>query len=298
MTTTEGLQDRLTQTRTPADSRRDDDRGRRAREQLVRDHLPLVHYNVSEIAARVPLSVSRADLVSAGMLGLVQAAKSFDPERGVPFDRYATRRIAGALLDELRSLDWAGRSVRAGAREMRDAVEHFTDTKGRAPSTDEIAAEMGVDERAVRKLETDVHRATVLNLDLLIESGAPEASGADHSPSPEEVLLHREKTSYLNDAVAALPERLRRIVVASFYEDQPLTELAAEMGVSESRISQLRSEALRLLKAGLQTQLEPEQVAPEPLPNGRAARTRTAYYDAVAQGSSYAERLTESPTTS
>jgi RNA polymerase sigma factor FliA len=292
MTTTEGLQDRPARPREPV-APDPDVAQRRIREQLVRDHLPLVQYNVSEIAARVPLSVSRADLVSAGTLGLVQAARSYDPDRGVPFDRYATRRIAGALLDELRSMDWAGRSVRAGARTMRAAVEHLTDTKGRAPDAGEIAAEMGVDERTVRKLESDVHRATVLNLDLLIEAGAPEANGPDHSPSPEEVMVQRERASYLNDAVAALPERLRRIVVASFYEDVPLTDLAEEMGVSESRISQLRSEALRMLKAGLQTQLEPEAVAPEPLPNGRAARTRAAYYDAVAQGSSYAERLSE-----
>lgn len=261
----------------------------------MRDHIPLVHYNVAEIAARVPLSVSRADLVSAGTLGLVQAARSFDPERGVPFDRYATRRIAGALLDELRSLDWAGRSVRAGARTMRETVDQLTEARGRAPSAGEIAAEMGVDERTVRKLENDVHRATVLNLDALIEVGDPEAFRSDHSASPEEVLLDRERGAYLNDAIAALPERLQRVIVASFYEDLPLTELAREFGVSESRISQLRSEALRLLKAGLQTQLDPEQVPPEPVPKGRAARSRTAYYTAVASGSSYADRLAERP---
>src|SRR3954469_26033471 len=108
---------------------------RRIEEQLVREHLPLVHYAVSEMAAKVPRHVSRDDLVSAGMAGLAQAARSFDPARGISFDRYASTRILGALLDELRDRDWASRSVRSKARKMAAATDELTAKLGRAPSS-------------------------------------------------------------------------------------------------------------------------------------------------------------------
>ncbi len=97
-----------------------------AEEDLVRRHLPLVQYAVAEVASRVPRHVSRGDLVSAGMVGLAQAARSYDPSRGIAFDRYANQRIRGALLDELRSRDWASRTVRAKARAVTAATDHLT----------------------------------------------------------------------------------------------------------------------------------------------------------------------------
>src|SRR5881409_2996251 len=136
---------------------------RRIEEVLVSEHLPLVHYAVSEMAAKVPRHVSRDDLVSAGMAGLAQAARSFDPDRGINFDRYASTRIRGSLLDELRDRDWASRSVRSKARKVSAASEELTGKLGRTPSNDEVADHLGLETKAVNSITEDVHRAVVLN---------------------------------------------------------------------------------------------------------------------------------------
>lgn len=263
-------------------------------EGLIRQHLPLVHYAVSDLAGRVPRHVNRDDLISSAMFGLAQAAKAWDPERGVSFDRYARTRIKGALLDELRDRDWASRSVRAGARRMRSATDELGSALGRNPTPTEVGERMGVAPEVVRNLQDDVHRATVLNYDsLFLESedmpGIPsvEAGPLDH-------LLGREMRAYLHDAIVALPERLQRVVVGYFFEELPMADLAAELDVTESRISQMRAEALRLLHDGIQSQLEPETVAAEPT-TGRIARRKAAYYADVAAASTFRSRLSADP---
>jgi len=269
----------------------------RTEEELVREHLPLVHYAVAEIAHRIPNHVSRNDLVSAGMLGLAQAARTFDPDRGIAFDRYANTRIRGALLDELRGLDWASRSVRAQARGMQAASETLVSKLGRAPTKAELAAELKVDESTVHKLVDDVHRATMLNYESLVLDDSAEGLLPSNSVSPEETIVARERRAYLTDAVVALPERLRHVVIGYFFEDRSMQELADELGVSESRISQLRAEALVLLKDGINSQLEPEQVTKEVRPDGRVARRKAAYYATIAAGSDYRTRLSAQPPT-
>jgi RNA polymerase sigma factor FliA len=265
---------------------------------LVREHLSLVQYVVAEIVHRVPNHVSRNDLVSAGMLGLAQAARSFDPERGIAFDRFASTRIRGALLDELRGRDWASRSVRAKARELQAANDELTNSLGRSPTPEEVASTLGVEAGQVHKLIDDVHRATVLNYDSLVLEGDAESFLATGDAGPEDTLLDRERKAYLIDAIEALPERLRHVVVAYFYEERSMQEIADELGVTESRISQLRSEAMALLRDGINAQLEPDAVAPEARPKGRVARRRAAYFAAVAAGSEPRERLSERSTPS
>ena len=264
-------------------------------DKLVREHLPLVQYVVSEIAHRVPSHVSRNDLVSAGMLGLAQAARSFDPERGIAFDRFASTRIRGALLDELRGRDWASRSVRARARGLQATQEDLTNKLGRAPSPEEVAKTLDVPLEQVHKLVDDVHRATVLNYDSLVIEGDAESFLATDDAGPEDSMLDRERKAYLTDAVGALPDRLRHVVIGYFFEERSMQEIADELGVSESRVSQLRAEALLLLKDGINSQLEPEAIEPEERPNGRVARRKAAYYAAVAAGSDYRTRLSERP---
>ncbi|GIU85785.1 MAG: DNA-directed RNA polymerase sigma-70 factor [Acidimicrobiia bacterium] len=262
---------------------------------LVREHLPLVQYVVSEIANRVPSHVSRADLVSAGMLGLAQAARTFDPGRGIAFDRFASTRIRGALLDELRGRDWASRSVRARARSLQQAQEDLTSRLGRPPTPEELARELDVPLEQVHKLVEDVHRATVLNYDSLVLEGDAESFLASDDGAPEDELLDRERKAYLMDAIKALPERLRFVVMSYFFEERSMQEIADELGVSESRVSQLRAEALALLKDGINSQLEPDAVTVEARPNGRVARRKAAYYAAVAAGSDFRTRVSERP---
>ena len=257
---------------------------------LVASHLPLVSYAVTEIASRVPRHVNRDDLVSAGMYGLVQAAQAFDPDRGIEFAGFAKSRIKGAVLDELRCSDWATRSVRGMARRADQATDALTAQLQRTPTQTEVADRMGISEAAVVALCADVDRATVLNYESIILSGDAEdilpAAGAD----PEAQVLARERCSYLSDAVAQLPERMRQVIQGSFFDDRLLADIASELGLSEARVSQIRSEALALLRSGMHAHLGAQ--APEaPEPVGKVAKRKAAYYAAIGVASDYRSRL-------
>lgn len=266
-------------------------------EQLVRENLPLVHYAVNEISSRVPRHVSRDDLTSAAMFGLVQAARTFDAARGVTFPRFARARITGALLDELRGRDWASRSVRAKARSLQESADQLTNRLSRTPTSEELATEMKVDIEEVRRLTNDVHRATVLNYEAIFTETDADAESVlpASTPAPEDVLSARERTSYLVDAVVALPERLRTVVVGYFFDERPMQDIADELGVTESRVSQMRAEALALLKEGMNANLDPESMVDEAKPEGRVARRKAAYYAAVASASDFRTRLDATP---
>jgi RNA polymerase sigma factor for flagellar operon FliA len=250
-----------------------------------------VQHAVAEVASRVPRHVCRDDLESAAMLGLAQAARTYDPTRGIAFERHAGNRVRGALLDALRDSDWASRSVRTRARRMQRAADDLAVRLGRTPSVPEVAAELGLEPAGVHKLLEDVHRATVLNYDSMVADGGAEELLPADAETPDQVLLARERLAYLADAVVVLPERLRHVVTAYFFEERPMLQIAAELGVTESRVSQLRSEALVLLKDGLNAHLDPGTLLPEPRPGGRVARRKAAYYAAVAAASDYRTRL-------
>jgi RNA polymerase sigma factor for flagellar operon FliA len=268
---------------------------RREREdRLVRDHLPLVDFAVSQMAARLPRHVPRDELVSAAMAGLAQAARSFDETRDCRFDHYAQARIRGALLDELRSRDWASRSVRSKARRLLAAHDELTALLGRVPTTEEVAEKIGCETAAVEAITGDVHRSVILNYDSVVaEAGADTVLPADEE-SPDTVLLDRERKAYLIDAVAALPDRLRHVVVGYFFEERPMQELADELGVSPSRISQMRAEAVAMLKDGMTSQLDPETFCLAGEESPRVAKRKAAYVAAVAAGSDFKARLSVS----
>lgn len=259
-------------------------------DSLVRQHLPLVGHIVRETMARVPAHVSRDDLTSAGLAALVQAARSYDAGRGVAFSRYASTRVRGAILDELRSIDWASRSVRRRARQVDEVRNGLAAQLGRTPTDAEVAATLGVGIDEIAANEEDVSRAVVMSLQGFGEAPIDDML-ASHIPGPEDLMVHREKVSYLQDAVAELPERLRRVVEGYFFDEEPMAQIAAELGVTESRVSQMRAEALVLLKDALNTALEPAMVTPPTRPNGCAARRRDAYFAAVASHRSFAGRL-------
>jgi RNA polymerase sigma factor for flagellar operon FliA len=178
---------------------------------------------------------------------------------------------------------------------MSQASEELTAKLGRTPTNDEVARALDIDTGTVEKLVDDVHRATVLNYDSLVLEGDAESFLAADGENPEEAILSRERRAYLTDAVSSLPERLRRVVIGYFFEERSMQELADELGVSESRVSQLRAEALLLLKDGINAHLDPEQVEPEVRPNGRVARRKAAYYAQIAASSSYRARLDGEP---
>src|SRR5215216_5865244 len=261
-------------------------------DELVRANLHLASQAVHELARRLPPHVNRDDLSSAAMLGLAQAARSWDPERGASFERHAATRIRGALLDELRDADWASRSVRSRGRRLQQVAEELTGRLGRAPSEPELASELGTDVRAVQKLLGDVHRATMLNYESIVADGDADDLLPSGDRAPDHVLVDRERRAYLADAVL---ERLRVVVIGYFYEERPMLEIAGELGVTESRVSQLRAEALILLRDGLNAHLDPDILPAEPRPEGRLAKRRAAYHAAIAACSDFRARLDAAP---
>ncbi|KUL32696.1 sigma-70 family RNA polymerase sigma factor [Actinoplanes awajinensis] len=262
----------------------------RRREDIVRANMPLVGHLVREMLARVPAHVNRDDLLSAGYAALVAAARGFDVERGVPFPRFAAARVRGALLDELRGLDWASRSVRQRARRTDAAREELIAELGRTPTVPELAGRLGCTVEDIENAEGDVHRATVFSLQGFATATADDIV-TEPTAGPEEMLIIRERLGYLRHAVEALPERLRAVVQGYFFEERPMAEIATDLGVSESRVSQLRAEALVLLRDGMNTHLDPAMAAQDPPKEGCVARRRAAYYDRIASRGTLSTRL-------
>jgi RNA polymerase sigma factor for flagellar operon FliA len=254
-----------------------------ATEQLIVEHMPLVGYVVHELAARLPRHVDHGDLHSAGYLGLVQAAGAFDESRGVPFRRYANTRIRGAIMDELRTKSWGSRTVRQLGRLRDEAVAHLAALHGRMPSQAEIATHIGVTVQELDSVDDDLHRTVVLSMDAAPSLDVLEPSMPHPEATPEVELLRDEEHRYLHAAVEALPERLRTVVTMYFLQGRPMADIAEVLEVSESRVSQMRAEALGLMKDGMNASLDPERVPDADRPGGCVDRRRASYYAAVAR---------------
>lgn len=254
---------------------------RNAADSLITSHMPLVGHIVRETMARVPSHVNRDDLTSAGLTALVLAARAFDASRSVPFDRYASTRIRGAILDELRSIDWASRSVRRRARDLDETRSALAGALGRSATVAEVARAAGLSPEEVVANDDDVVRAQVLSLQgsstATVEEMVPHTE-----PSPDQIVEHAERLTYLREAIAELPERLRTVVEGYFFEERPMADIAAELGVTDSRISQMRAEALVLLRDGLNHALDPALLQRSDKPGGVANRRREAYFAAIA----------------
>jgi len=259
-------------------------------EELIRAHMPLVGHLVRDMLTRIPNHIHRDDLTSAGLHALVTAARGWDPDRGIPFHRFATTRIRGAILDELRALDWATRSVRTKARATDATRQSLTTALGRTPTSTELAQALGTTTTDLQQTDNDVQRATVLSLQGFATSSADDLV-TERTPGPEDMLLRREQIGYLHHAIASLPERLQTVITEYFIRERPMAEIAADLGVTESRISQLRAEALSLLKDGLNTHLDPD-LAPAPEnPESITARRRASYFANIAGNTSLRSRL-------
>jgi RNA polymerase sigma factor for flagellar operon FliA len=256
---------------------------------LVEHHLHQVGVLVSERLRNVPTHVRRDDLMSAGMMALVLSAVAYDPQRGVPFRSFAAFRIRGALTDELRAMDWASRSVRIRAREVETTRAQLAATLDRSPRTDDIADALGITTRELDVVNADLARGTVLSLQGLAAETLPSAT-ANSTDCPESMILHREQLGYLHDAIAALPERLRFVVVAHYFGHRQMRDIADELSVTQSRVSQMCTEATTLIRDGMNSQLDPEALRPQ-AKTGRAAATRNAYYQALADRNTVRGRL-------
>jgi RNA polymerase sigma factor for flagellar operon FliA len=236
------------------------------RDRLVMEHLSLVKTLAQRLAQRLPSQVEVADLVSVGVLGLIDAATRYKPTLGVPFDAFARRRVQGAMLDSLRDLDWAPRSLRRLRREVDSAVASARRRLGREPEEREIANEMSLTpaeyERALEQLRT-LEIGAVRSLDSTSEDGNSHLEMCvDPGEGASAQLERKELRQHLARAIQELPERERHILSLYFEEELTLAEIGQVIGVGESRVSQLRSLALSRLRSLLRESLRPAETAP------------------------------------
>jgi RNA polymerase sigma factor FliA len=267
---------------------------------LVESHLPLVRHVLAGVAAHYPRHADREELAQAATLGLVEAAHRYDESRGVPFERWASLRIRGAIVDAVRALDFAPRTLRSAARDVEAARTGLEVELGRTPTDAETAERVGMTVTELSSLQGRVHRSLVLSLDAPCgeEDGDPLTLGSglvdDTALEPVLLLEERERATYVRDALACLPERLREVVVGYFLDGQSSADLAERLGVTESRVSQMRTEALRLMRSGIEAQYA-EPAVDAAVADGKQAYRTAAYAASLAARSSYAARLTRVP---
>lgn len=228
-----------------------------ARAAILSQLLGLVHHVARQIANRVGDAVDYDDLVGAGSLGLVQAIGGFDPDRGIAFSTYATTRVRGAILDELRAADWRPRSVRERARQIVLATRALREVLLREPTVDEVALSLEIDRETYWRWRGDAEGGTTVPLDtaLAAEDGAGISRGerlADvEAPVPGERIEAEERAELVRRAIRELPERQRTVLALSHYEGLSQRQIAEVLHVTESRVSQIRTAAIRALRQQL-----------------------------------------------
>jgi RNA polymerase sigma factor for flagellar operon FliA len=236
--------------------RRTKDKG--LRDRLILTYAPLVKYVAGRLGSGLPAHVDEGDLVSYGLLGLIGAIERYDPGRDIKFETYAIARIKGAIIDELRALDWVPRSVRSRAREIERAIGELEAKLGIAPTDEQIADKIGITVEELEDSLTDISRSSIAALDELwsVSGDGDQVSLMDtledtSGPRPAEALDETEMREALADAIARLPEREKLVVTLYYYEELTLREIGEVLGVTESRVSQLHTKAILRLKARL-----------------------------------------------
>jgi RNA polymerase sigma factor for flagellar operon FliA len=225
------------------------------RDELIISHMPLAKYLVRRMVAHLPPHLDEEELMSAAIVGLITSAERFDPSRGVQFRTFAEQRIKGMLLDELRSQDWLSRSVRTKYKQLEHEFQSLRQKLGRDPTGEEVATEMGLDLNQYNRLLEEVHTFSIVSLNESWE----DAEGSSMSllemvPDSKAVnaqaeMQSREIIEALGRSIDTLPEKERMVVTLYYYEELNLKEIGAVLGLTESRASQLHSQAIVRLRS-------------------------------------------------
>jgi RNA polymerase sigma factor for flagellar operon FliA len=230
-----------------------------AKDKLLVEYSHLVKYITQRLAVSLPPSVDRDDLYSAGILGLIKAVDTFEPERGFKFETYAGHKIRGAILDELRAFDWVPRSVRQKARELQRVFAKLENTLGRAPYDDEVCEALDVSMEEYEEILAEVTPTTIVSLDETVTdafSDAKDMRMIDQVEDPDSLNPLKEMgldeiKSILKEAIIGLPESERVVVALYHYEELTLKEIGVVLNLTESRVSQIHSKAMMKLRARL-----------------------------------------------
>ena len=226
------------------------------RELALMEQLPQVRYIARRIHERLPRHVPFEDLVHAGVLGLIDALNKFDQSKHVQFSSYAKFRIRGAILDNLRELDWSPRDLRRKGRMVEQAYGHLCGVLGRAPTENEIARELGLQLRELQSLLAELDGLELGSLRIESPHGGREEDLLDYLPSQSEetpffACLRSEQKQLLAEAIAELPEKERKVLSLYYYDELTMKEVGATLGIGESRVSQIHSLAMVRLRARL-----------------------------------------------
>lgn len=240
------------------------DGDQKARDRLILTYSPLVKYVAGRLSVGLPSHVDEGDLVSYGLLGLINAIERFEIDREIKFETYAISRIKGAIIDELRSMDWVPRSVRSRAREIERAIGDLENKHKRAPTDQEICKEIGISEEEFHANLASIHRSSVAALDELwtiASSGGDTVALIDtiedpQAEDPARSFQSVETRQALADAIKRLPDREQLVIALYYYEELTLREIGEILGVTESRISQLHTKAVLRLKVRLNATLD------------------------------------------
>lgn len=230
-----------------------------ARDKLILHYSPLVKYVAGRVGVGLPANVDQGDLVSYGVFGLIDAIQKFDLSRAIKFETYAITRIRGSIIDELRSVDWIPRSVRAKARKVEQAYAALEAKLLRTPTDSEVAAELEISEDALQKMFGQISFVNVMALDELLTRGSDSSDSAtlgdsladERVPDPGSVFEDEELRHILADSIQQLPEREKILVSLYYYEGLTLAEIGKVLGVTESRVSQLHTKAVLQLRVKL-----------------------------------------------